>query len=909
LTNFKVGVRPDLLGYFKGTIDDVGVWNCALPLGDIEDPNPGTINYVRLNGISGPGYGTASNPNPSNMQTNVNVNADLRWRAGEYAADVNGHRLYFGKNFNDVNAGTADCVILTEPNYSPANLDYGTVYYWRVDEVNDPCAWQGRVWEFTTNFGIVDPNLISNWRFDKGSGLVAYDSIGHSNGVIYGATWTTDGQFGNALSFDGNDYVDIGNIGITGDWTVCFWAKSSENTWTTYYPIGLQSPYTGIRMGGVHPTVRQHITLYTTTTQLFSITTVEPGIWYHIAVTKNEDNYSIYINGEHEKTCELNDIDLTNFKVGVRPDSLGYFKGTIDDVGVWNCALPLGDIEDPNPGTINYVRLNGISGPYYGIAWNPRPFNEQSGVPNDIILVWRPGDCMADMNGHNVYFGTDFNDVNKGTINYVTVSEPSYHLDNLDYNTTYYWRVDEVNDPCVWQGNVWSFTTRPLSASEPYPTNNAEQVFPHLELDWIPGGHVADVNGHDVYFGTSRSDVEMGCRELFYDIDDDNQVNFADLRILCEQWLEYVEGMNPKADLNGDKTVNLIDFAIMAEEWKGSIVYKGRQTANWYDPCNLKFGTTYFWRVDEYNEPNVWPGEAWSFTVGIDEPALTNAPTYQVTPTYDGSGQGMHPDVVYFPDGWNGYRYWMAMTPFTCGDFRKENPSILASNDGSSWEVPPGLTNPIISTPSGDGYNADPDIVYNDDTNELWVYFFRCFYNTNLVKLTLMRSSDGIHWSAPEYLITWDPYPYDEGSFAVIKQGSDWHYWAWSSIAPHKVRYRHSEDGKNWSEGQNVTFSPEPLMFPWHLNVIYVPTKLEYWMLFCDSSGAGGRLVFAKSTDRLNWTPSSAEVLSPSAYGWDNYTLYRATLLYDSTSQLLKVWYSARNTLNQWHTGYVETNY
>jgi hypothetical protein len=124
---------------------------------------------------------------------------------------------------------------------------------------------------------------------------------------------------------------------------------------------------------------------------------------------------------------------------------------------------------------------------------------------------------------------------------------------------------------------------------------------------------------------------------------------------------------------------------------------------------------------------------------------------------------------------------------------------------------------------------------------------------------------------------------------------------------PRKIRYQ--LHGKNWSEGQNITFSPEPLLLPWHLDVIYVPTKLEYWMLFCDSSGYGGRLVFAKSTDRLNWTPSSAEVLSPSAYRWDNETLYRPTLIYDSTRQLLRIWYSACNTHNEWHTGYTETNY
>jgi hypothetical protein len=28
----------------------------------------------------------------------------------------------------------------------------------------------------------------------------------------------------------------------------------------------------------------------------------------------------------------------------------------------------------------------------------------------------------------------------------------------FELNTTYYWRIDEVNDPCVWKGEVWQFT-------------------------------------------------------------------------------------------------------------------------------------------------------------------------------------------------------------------------------------------------------------------------------------------------------------------------------------------------------------------------------------------------------------------------------------------------------------------
>ena len=149
----------------------------------------------------------------------------------------------------------------------------------------------------------------------------------------------------------------------------------------------------------------------------------------------------------------------------------------------------------------------------------------------------------------------------------------------------------------------------------------------------------------------------------------------------------------------------------------------------------------------------------------------------------------------------------------------------------------------------------------------------------------------------------------EERSYAIIKQGSDWHYWAGNDNALQKVTYRHSEDGKNWSGAQNIVFSTVPEFLPWHLDVIYVPAKSEYWMLFSAPGGSGGSLFFAKSRDRLNWAPGPDKVLSPSVYGWDNYMLYRSTLLYDSDSQLLRIWYSANNHLNEWHTGYTQTEY
>jgi hypothetical protein len=100
-------------------------------------------------------------------------------------------------------------------------------------------------------------------------------------------------------------------------------------------------------------------------------------------------------------------------------------------------------------------------------ALGPNPADGQIDVPRDVVLSWRPG-RYADT--HNVYFGTDANDINEASLTdprKVLLQQKhddlSYILpDELELESTYYWRIDEVNDlesGSPFKGHVWSFTT------------------------------------------------------------------------------------------------------------------------------------------------------------------------------------------------------------------------------------------------------------------------------------------------------------------------------------------------------------------------------------------------------------------------------------------------------------------
>ncbi len=104
------------------------------------------------------------------------------------------------------------------------------------------------------------------------------------------------------------------------------------------------------------------------------------------------------------------------------------------------------------------------------IAKEPSPADTATDVPTNVVLSWGPGESA---HTHDVYLGTDFDDVNNG----VALVSPgqdanSYDPGGLEFGQTYFWRIDEVNAPpdsTVFEGKVWSFTTELFA----YPITDA----------------------------------------------------------------------------------------------------------------------------------------------------------------------------------------------------------------------------------------------------------------------------------------------------------------------------------------------------------------------------------------------------------------------------------------------------
>ena len=109
-------------------------------------------------------------------------------------------------------------------------------------------------------------------------------------------------------------------------------------------------------------------------------------------------------------------------------------------------------------------------------------------------------------------------------------------------------------------------------------------------------------------------------------------------------------------------------------------------------------------------------------------------------PTYDGSGQAVHPSLLVQDDG--SPHFVLSFTPYTDTDDRVENPSVIISDDGLDFrEEAPGL-NPLVPAPEKD-HNDDPDLFYSCGK---YCMLYLETMRPEKQSLILLESTDRVHW-------------------------------------------------------------------------------------------------------------------------------------------------------------------
>lgn len=282
------------------------------------------------------------------------------------------------------------------------------------------------------------------------------------------------------------------------------------------------------------------------------------------------------------------------------------------------------------------------------------------------------------------------------------------------------------------------------------------------------------------------------------------------------------------------------------------------------------------------------------FAVPYNPVSKANAASPLSVTTYDGANQLTHPKALDLGGAWNGYRYWMAYSPYPNDNDDYENPCIAASNDRVTWVTPDGLTNPLDAPSAGDlsagAYNSDPHLVYRSDLNQLECWWRYKVPSVNQYIIYRRTTTDGVNWNAKETMIPQSAS--DRMSLSVIHEDGKYKMW-------YVFGYTESTDGTTWSTPVSCTMTLTDNLTVWHMDII--KTDLGYEGLFClrvSDAQNTEKLYHSISTDGIAFSNPTL-ILKPSIWStWDNRLIYRSTMI--KVDGVYYVYYSACNRDRIW---------
>lgn len=498
--------------YYGGTLIASGQW---------DDNTHGTLQAVDLygNGASPVYYDDinidayhiykADSPNPADGAVGVGVPV-FQWAVGDTALF---HDVYLGKTSELTEADKVASRLPFPMYYHIPGLEPGATYYWRVDEIKATgTTYAGDVWSFKatpkTAFKPspwdgakwVDPKPQLSWSVGTGAqshdvyfGLNKDEVATGTGGTSKGNQLTPDYQPGalqsNTTYYWRVDEVMAGGATQTGPvWSLTTLgpgggviAQYFNGMGASGFPILTQTEDSvnhswgeGAVAGNVTDNVSARWTavLEAPLTETFTfITTSDDGVRLSLDGRRIINNWT-----DHGTTDNRGRVDLVagqTYRIVMEWYENG--GGAVAQLS-WESPTIARQIIPAGPLQLPYR------------AATPYPGNGMVGVPQNVVLHWTGGDKAA---RHEIYFGDSQEAVANGTASVTSQARNQTFFDpgGLEWNKTYYWRVDEVNDAASdspWKGNVWSFTTANFVVVDDFEGYTDDENNPIFDT-WIDG--------------------------------------------------------------------------------------------------------------------------------------------------------------------------------------------------------------------------------------------------------------------------------------------------------------------------------------------------------------------------------------------------------------------------------------
>jgi hypothetical protein len=259
----------------------------------------------------------------------------------QFEALRNGDRFFYANDtyLNDVIVG-----------------QYGITYKRTLAQViqdNTDATVQADVFKAPVEPGTDTIGLVAAYGFDEGKGAKIIDSSGRgNNGTTADTAWAA-GKYGSALSFNGSSSAvtipGSGSLDLTDGMTLEAWVKPDAlgPSWRTVLfkeqPTGMEyALYTnnadGLPIGQAQIGGEQNVV---------GASSLPTDAWTYLAATYDGTTETLYVNGEAVASVPLSDsigVSDGNLKIGGNSVWSEWFSGLIDEVRVYNRALPRAEI-------------------------------------------------------------------------------------------------------------------------------------------------------------------------------------------------------------------------------------------------------------------------------------------------------------------------------------------------------------------------------------------------------------------------------------------------------------------------------------------------------------------------------------------------------------------------------------
>ncbi len=309
--------------------------------------------------------------------------------------------------------------------------------------------------------GQLAQGLIGWWKFDEGSGTTAGDSSGNgNNGTLVNFPTNNSGWIGGALSFDGvDDYVNVpavNSFSANAPMTISAWFKPATiNTGGSVKCIVCipNQTYDAAGIGYLNNNLSFAIGTETYDTGGVNGGSIVANKWYFITGTFNGTVQKLYLNGAYVNQSLSATLNaFSSLKIGGNGGGTRYFKGSLDDVRVYNRALSqdeitqlyaLGSAQTPSDTTAPSV---------------PTSFSATAISSSQINLFWTASTDNTVVTGYKIY---------RGGTQVGTSATNSYSDTGLTADTLYSYTISayDAAGNISSQSSSASATTQPASVS------------------------------------------------------------------------------------------------------------------------------------------------------------------------------------------------------------------------------------------------------------------------------------------------------------------------------------------------------------------------------------------------------------------------------------------------------------